>query len=198
MQFYETDELIKQAVIDNDCEEIKRLVSLDGFDKRLQDKALQYACNHPNLHAARYLMNAGARPSKYAVSAACSNGHLELIKMLVEFGEPLYSNQYHCLGSAARNDHVDVVQYYLDQGITAEHLEETFTAACGSKQYRMMDLLFVNGVSLAAMEHKPIYSAVKHGNFDMCGYLLDHVDAAGLLDCKKYIDVSLYIDKDED
>ena len=94
---------------------IKVIVEKLGADVRAwSDYALRYAANNGHLEVVKYLIDKGADVrawSDYALRLAANNGHLEVVKYLIDKGADVRALNDYALRYAAFNGHLEVVKY---------------------------------------------------------------------------------------
>ena len=91
--------------------------TLNEMDGGIVNKALAVVSANGHLDIVKYLVENGADANvNYALKWASMNGHLEVIKYLVEHGADITADGNHALRWASRNGHLEVVKYLVEHG----------------------------------------------------------------------------------
>ncbi len=72
--------------------------------------------SHPSVEVIRYLHKIGTLDLLVALGCASENGHLEVVKYLVEQGANIHAYAAFALRWAFRNGHIEIVKYLEEQG----------------------------------------------------------------------------------
>ncbi len=198
MDFSLRDQLLEQAVIEDDCAEIKRLVSLDGFDELLLNSALLCSCEYGKLISAKFLLALGANPRTHndgCVYTACHNGHLDILNFLQHSGVNIHTKNHFCFEKACEKGHLDIVQYYTEHSIEPDTLHAGFHAACVAEHYSVILFLLKQGVTLTDINYSPVTRALSESRFSMCRFLLEQFNDTEIDDCRTLIKDTIFFDK---
>ena len=149
---------------------------------------LTYALEYNHLDIADYLFESGAklqiaksgtsggRPDSLEI--ACKNGSLDTVKWVIEHGYPLDEERIaQSMSEAARNDHIDVLKYFLEDlevDINSEYYHSTVLSA--AKNFEMMRFLLDNGADVngGRSPFTPLDRAVMDNQAYLVQYLLDN------------------------
>ena len=135
------------------------------------------ASNCDNLAVVKYLVENGADiyNKDYALQEACSNGHLEVVKYLVEQNT---KKSKRCEGfslvSAAKNNHLDVVKYLLEKGVDI-HTDnnDALRKASKNNHLEMVKYLVEKGAYIHP-NNGALESASKNGHLEVVKYLAEN------------------------
>ncbi|KAI0418482.1 ankyrin repeat-containing domain protein [Xylaria grammica] len=144
---------------------------------------LHYACYRGYADAAKVLANYGSLDLKdcwdhIALSAACSEGHLQVVKTILGY----YDKKDYIEGliTAARFGHRDVMVYLLDMGchVNATNVDgkTALAVAALSNRTRVAQLLLLRGANLASSslaDKGALHQAAKRGFSEMAGLLIE-------------------------
>jgi ankyrin repeat protein len=189
-------------------EVVKYLLSENAdVEKPAQEKSvyhektpLAFALKYNHLDIADYLVAHGAKleiaPSGTSgnrpdvLEIACENGSVDTVKWIVAHGYPLDEERIaRSLSNAARNDHIDVLRYFLEDlkvDVNSEYFHST--ALSSAKSIETIRFLLDNGADVnGGKSHifTPLERAVRGNRADLVLYLLDNgadPDLAGIMD----------------
>ena len=143
-------------------------------------------CNR--LDIAKYLQKSGAvfqtfegTTAPNALGIACENGNMDMIKWILDSGYPLTTKQeVDAMGSAARNDRIDVLTYLLDDkkfDINVESFDDTaLEDASGFASLNTIKFLVDNGANVNGGKTQyttPLTRAVMDNREDVVKYLIE-------------------------
>jgi len=157
---------VYDAALQNDVEEVKRLVQEDPgvvniVDNYTGQTALMIASRHGHVEVVSYLLDHGADINitdaslinyfgdQHGVAAlhhACANGHLRVVELLVSRGaNPILNRGSTPLIEAAGNNHLAVVEYLLGiravrANLDAQHTD-SYTALSMATQFRHLEVM---------------------------------------------------------
>ena len=147
---------------------------------------LTYALQNNHLDIADYLYGRGAKLQidsgghPDVLEIACENGHIDAVKWVVEHGYPLEEERLErAMGCAARNDHIDVLKYFLTDlkaDINAEYYHSTVLNSAGIASLETTKFLVNNGANVngaKAHTNTPLDRAVRSNRADVVLYLID-------------------------
>lgn len=164
------------------------------------DRLLVEICTIGNIDAFNFVIKYDAinisHNNNQPFVAACENGHLNLVKELINMGiEP--HRVPHAVKSAAFNNKTEIISYlvknYTNINIS-ESNEEIFRLCCLHKIDEMVELLINLGVDVHALNDRALLVAIMKGHVSTIKILLKH-GATITPDClaeamKKKIDFS--------
>ena len=121
---------------------------------------LVYAINKGNLTARR----------NYYLSVAAENGHLNIVKYLVEQGIDFQEED--ALVYAVRNGHLDIVKYLVEKGSDIHiNNEEPLREASKRGYLNIVKYLVERGADIHVNDDEPLRKARQNGHVDVVQYL---------------------------
>lgn len=124
-------------------------------------------CHRANVHA----------QSNCSLRLASSNGHLEVVKLLIRNGADVHT-EYECsLMAAANNCHLEVVEYLIENGANIHILEEyTFRQAVKNNNLAIVKCLVERpnntGADIHALNDFALICACENGYYNIVRYLV--------------------------
>jgi len=179
-------DIIKYLLDENADIEILSRDSSSYQEKTPLTYALQN--NHPDV--ADYLFERGAKLQIAAsgtsggrpdvLEIVCENGNIEAVKWVVEHGYPLDEERLQkAMSEAARNDHIDVLKYFLfdlKADINSEYYFSTVLGCAGIASFETVKFLIDNGANINGGKDNiwtPLDRAVSSNRADMVLYLIE-------------------------
>jgi hypothetical protein len=135
-----------------------RMIGKDNLSEyvwlRKKDQTVKDAARDGNLIGLKYLVehcyaNINTPLDDYALILSAGNGHLEMVKYLVEHGADIHKNDDEALSVSAGNGHLDIVKYLLEKG-----------------------------ANLNAEENYALQSSVENGHIDIIKFLFEYGEYA--------------------
>ena len=153
--------------------------SQKSFLKNLVHKdTVQFAIESGNLQLLKSLVEKGAEIPDDSVSSAAAEGHLDIVKYLVD--EKGIGVSYYSFWYAAHNGHFPVMEYLFEKGVTISDSSDAvnYTFAYGnSSRLEVVKYLIEKG---AKIDHESVSFAIADGgviSFDSVKYLIDEKGA---------------------
>lgn len=136
----------------------------------------------------------------YPLHLACAQGRLDMVQYLIEKEQQdinqeivirsnwKYKHFNTPLIQAIRSNHVDIVEYLVDRGVSVNRKANAASPlyyACANPDTKILKLLLQKKADINDEPFQPIYHAIKQNNSAAVKILLDH---------KAHIDYSIYMD----
>ena len=114
---------------------------------KLLEEAVIVASSNGHLEIVKYLVNLGVdfqAVDNQAVRLASKNGHLEVIKYLVEKGAEIHGDE--AIQWASTNGHFEIVKYFVERGSDFQAFDnEAIRVACIYKNFKIVKYLVEMG-----------------------------------------------------
>ena len=139
----------------------------------MDEEALYLAADNGHLDVVKYLVELGA-DNEYALKLVARDGHLDIVKYLVEQGADIHARDEDALRSAAMNGHLDVVKYLVELGANIHaRNEEALVVAAGNGHLDVVEYLVELGANLHIIGEYPLRLAAGNGHLDVVKYLVE-------------------------
>ncbi|KAJ3330389.1 hypothetical protein HDU93_000425, partial [Gonapodya sp. JEL0774] len=112
----------------------------------------------------------------YPVRVACENGHVEVVKVLMESGLHLSTNAETVMRNACSNGQMDLVTYLVEH--KCGFLEEGLLEACYTGHAALVEYLLSQGVDLDQDIYDAVHLAVSSEHVDVVRLLFDKYGTA--------------------
>lgn len=147
----------------------------------LQDRGecidLQDALETGKIHIARIFIENGEKIPhiNQAMSIACEEGYLEIVKLLLENGANIHRRHDIALEKACLGEHVHVAEFLLQNGANVHVLNDRLLiklSDCGFTE--IVKLLLTYGADVHARNDRALYMACCSGHVDVVKLLLEN------------------------
>ena len=169
---------MKDACLKGDFEQVKRLLR-QGADK---EDGLYWACSCGNLELAKYFVQIGANPcppanyyNDYPLGVAFEEGHLEVLKFLVEKGANIRVYNDLPFRTAALKGYLQIVKYLVERG-SVVNIDDDY-AICAASVRGHLDIikyLVQNGAKANARNNYPVVNASLNHHYEIVDYLVQN------------------------
>ena len=164
----EHNEKLIVAADKGDLEEVIRLVN-EGAGIDHQNTTLKMAAMNGHLEVVKYLVE--HFHDSNAVRYASSKGHLDIVKFLVSQGSDIRSHD--CVLAfyrAAEDGNFEIVEYFVDQGADIKNDNNAIYWACVKGDLKMVKFLVSRGADI--ITQPVVIWACDRGHFEIVKYLL--------------------------
>ena len=142
------------------------------FGKNMNQEVLEAARNGRLDHVI-ILSNQGARDNN-TITIAAANGHLNVLKYVVEKGAYIHFNEEAGLRYASKNGYLDVVKYLVEKGADIHAMWDfSLRHASDNGHLEVVRYLVENGADIHAEDDTPVTAAYRNGHMDVVGYLVE-------------------------
>ena len=104
---------------------------------------------------------------------AAMDGHLDVVKSLVEQGANLHAENEEALTSASANGHFDVVKYLVEHGADFHVNDEALGLAASYGRLDVVKYLIEQGADLHVLNENPLKWSSWHGHLEIVKYLVE-------------------------
>jgi ankyrin repeat protein len=110
-----------------------------------------------------------------ALKSASQNGHIEVIKFLLENGADIHADSDKALRYAASYGQLEAVRLLLDRGANIHvYQDESLRVAAENGHTKTVELLLERGAHIHANDDRILRWAARNGHADIVGILLNH------------------------
>lgn len=143
--YYKNGYLLRLSFYRNQLELVKYLIDTDDL---WRNNAFIFFSSIGNLQMVKYLFNlVSSYVFKKALSLSAANGHLDIVKLLIDNGTPI--NNY-VLRHSAANGHLDIVKLLIDNGVSInEKKDRALRMSVKKGQIEMVKYLLKRGSNRA-------------------------------------------------
>jgi ankyrin repeat protein len=138
-----------------------------------QDGAVSLAAGEGHLDIVKYLVNLGSGIPPYSLIEAAANGHFKVVKYLIEEKNVIPTEI--ALTRAILFGRTDIVRYLIERGVDI-HTENDYALRWAAKNgdLELVKFLMNFGANIHAENDFALLWAVENGHFDIVRYLVEH------------------------
>ena len=110
-----------------------------------------------------------------ALSLACENGHLNVVKYLVENGANIHVGIERPLRSACREGHLKVVKYLVEHGANIRETNDEYALVVAAEEGHLavVQYLVEQGAHIQGQYNEALRSACRYGHLAVVQYLVE-------------------------
>lgn len=185
---------LRNAVLKGNNDIAQLLVSADPASANLlHGEALRLAAHEGNADIVNTLLNAGANPNarhedeyyqslETPMSAACANGHIEVVKALFAREARIPHTDLNPVASACANGHTEVLEYLIERGapltvqsylLGYETTINPLSVAAENGHAPIVAMLLARGIPTEDDELNPLVNAAGNGHLACVKLLAD-------------------------
>jgi ankyrin repeat protein len=144
-----------------------------------EDRLLIENARQGNLEGVRHALELGAIDHAYggALIIAALNGHLEIVKFLLENDHYINRHQDLALKNAAHHGHLEIVKFLVKNGANI-HTDEDEVDPLGSAAVRghleIVKFLLENGADIHASKDRSLINAALSGHLEIVKFLVEN------------------------
>ena len=153
----------KESIKDNHLQELIELgINVFSIEKN-------------NLVLLQYLIENNFITNDKAYINATINGHLDVVRYLVDHGANIHAKDDNSLRWASENGHLDVVKYLVEHGANVNGLDDqALRWASNNGKIEIVKYLVDHGANVHALYDYALRLASQNGHLDVVKYLVNH------------------------
>ncbi|WP_175888216.1 ankyrin repeat domain-containing protein [Burkholderia contaminans] len=146
---------------------------MDGKD---WDRELVVFSHNGDIDGAKEALLSGADihyDNNFALMAACTKGHLQVVKYLIDQGANIHARDDYALRNASHDGHFGIVKYLVEKGADIHANEDwALRGASGNGHLEIVKYLVEQGADIHAEGEWALVAASMSGHFQICDYLV--------------------------
>ena len=146
-----------------------------------------FSIKNNNLGLLQYLIENNFITNDEALIYASSNGHLDVVKYLVDHGANVNADDDEALIWASKNGHLDVVEYLVDNGANV-NAEDDYALRLASENGHtdIVKYLVDHGANIHTRDDEALRWASEYGHLDIVAFFERKVRAIGVVFLKEH------------